>query len=70
MANYGPAVGGRGGASNFTVAGGLGAVATADLAVSSGQTLYVEVAGNGRDATNSSGGAGGFNGGGTGPGGH
>ena len=61
-------VGGHGGAGGAAdpVPGGLGAVATADIAVSPGQVLYVEVGGNG--ASDSSGGhsVGGFNGGGDG----
>ena len=44
--------------------GGFGAIVSADISVTPGQLLYVEVAGNGADAT--SGGAGGFNGGGEG----
>jgi outer membrane protein OmpA-like peptidoglycan-associated protein len=54
------AVGGRGGAANDAAGGigGFGATATADLAVASGNVLYVEVAGNG-----TTGGMGGFNGG-------
>ncbi len=57
------AVGGQGGAGSDAQAGagGLGATATADLTVTSGQVLYIEVAGNGTSA-----GAGGFNGGGAG----
>lgn len=54
--------GGTGGNQSFTN-GGFGAVAVADLAVSPGQTLYVEVGGNGGDGTVLSAGAAGFNGG-------
>ncbi len=54
------AVGGRGG--NTFTSGGFGAVAIADLAVTPGQTLYVEVAGNGQDRASGAG----FNGGGAG----
>src|SRR3954454_10821207 len=50
------AIGGHGGPS--AGAGGRDAKVTADVAVSGGQTLYVEVGDNGAD-----GGAGGFNGG-------
>lgn len=59
------AIGGRGGDGTGNVGGlgGLGAIATADLAVTPGQTLYIEVGGNGASATD--GGAGGFNGGGS-----
>jgi hypothetical protein len=61
------AVGGRGGTgSGAPAGGGFGAVAIADLAVTPGQVLYVNVGGNGEDAIGSSGGAGGFNGGGSG----
>jgi hypothetical protein len=67
------AIGGRGGTSSGGPAGGLGAVASADLAVTSGQVLYAEVAGNGGDGsttnggmTGFAGGPGGFNGGGAG----
>jgi hypothetical protein len=63
------AVGGKGGAGGNSGeypggAGGFGAFVTADLPVSPGEVLYVEVGGNGLDG--SSGGAGGFNGGGAG----
>ena len=60
------AVGGRGGTSgggtqpNTGASGGLGAVAAANLAVSPGQILFVNVGGNGAVVT------GGFNGGGAG----
>lgn len=59
------AIGGRGGDGEGNVGGlgGFGAIASADLAVTPGQTLYVEVGGNGDDAAD--GGAGGFNGGGS-----
>lgn len=53
------AVGGSGGAS--AVLGGAAAQVTADLAVTPGQVLYIEVGGRGKDGA--SGGAGGFNGG-------
>ena len=53
------AIGGAGGAS--AVFGGAAAQVTADLAVTPGQTLYIEVGGKGKDGA--SGGAGGFNGG-------
>jgi Glycine rich protein len=56
------AVGGAGGATN--AAGGAAAEVTGNLPVTPGQTLYVEVGGNGSGT-----GAGGFNGGGTGAGG-
>jgi hypothetical protein len=64
------AVGGHGGdapsLTTGTVSGGSGAVVTADLPVTAGQVLYVEVGGNG--APPSPGGAlGGFNGGGAAP---
>ena len=61
------AVGGRGGtgAANSN-SGGFGARATADLAVTPGQLLFVEVGGNGSDGSAAAGGAGGFNGGGSG----
>ena len=63
------AVGGAGGAGkgySKSIAGGFGAVASGDIAVSSGQILYVVVGGNGISPTGLPGGAGGFNGGGTG----
>lgn len=59
------AIGGAGGASG--VLGGAAAQVTADLAVTPGQTLYIEVGGKGKDGA--SGGAGGFNGGAAGGGG-
>lgn len=55
------ATGGRGGTS-FSGPGGFGAVVSADIRVTPGQTLYVEVGGNGADQSSS----GGFNGGGSG----
>lgn len=64
------AIGGRGGQGSPATGehhggfGGFGAIASADIAVTPGQVLYVEVAGNG--ASGSNGGAGGFNGGGAG----
>ena len=57
------AIGGSGG-SAAGVAGGAPARVSADLPVTAGGVLYVEVAGNGESAEN--GGAGGFNGGGVG----
>jgi hypothetical protein len=61
------AIGGKGGANSYqTVAGGFGAVVSADIAVTPGQLLIVVVGGNGGDATSGTGGAGGFNGGGAG----
>ncbi len=59
------AIGGSGGASG--VAGGVAANVTADLSVTPGQTLYVEVGGDG-DNGGAVGGVGGFNGGGAGGG--
>jgi hypothetical protein len=60
------AVGGRGGTgSGAPVGGGFGAVAIADLAVTPGQVLYVNVGEKGENASGFSGGAGGFNGGGS-----
>ena len=53
------AVGARGGAGGAGLPGGAGATVTADVSVVPGETLFVEVGGNG--TTN---GAGGFNGGG------
>jgi hypothetical protein len=55
------ATGGRGGTS-FSGPGGFGAVVSADVAVTPGHSLYVEVGGNGADQSSS----GGFNGGGAG----
>jgi Glycine rich protein len=59
------AVGGSGGAAGTGMApGGFGGTASADLSVSAGQVLYVEVGGNGGPGSGSR--AGGFNGGGGG----
>jgi hypothetical protein len=59
------AVGGRGGIGTGSGApGGMGARVTTDLSVSPGQTVFVEVGGNGEDGAGNSGGKGGFNGGG------
>jgi Divergent InlB B-repeat domain/Glycine rich protein len=59
------AIGGAGGPVGSTSA--LGAQATADLSVTPGEVLYVEVGGNGGASTNlSNAGVGGFNGGGDG----
>ena len=61
------AIGGMGGKGQFAPnAGGLGAVVSADIAVTPGQTLFVDVAGNGANATQGIGGSGGLNGGGAG----
>jgi hypothetical protein len=63
------AIGGKGGAGDESqpgAIGGFGAMASGDIAVTPGQTLFVEVGGNGATATNGSSGApgaGGFNGG-------
>jgi hypothetical protein len=59
-------ISGRGGTSG-TAAGGGAAEVIGDLSVTPGQTLYIEVGGNGKDT--GEGGAGGFNGGGNGAGG-
>ena len=60
------AAGGRGsGGSTSMIAGGRGAMVSATIAVSPGQTLYVEVGGVGGDANVKQGGAAGFNGGGS-----
>lgn len=56
------AIGGSGGTGDSS--GGQAAQVTADLAVSPGQTLFIEVGGKGKGAE--AGGAGGFNGGGAG----
>ncbi|HEY6888823.1 MAG TPA: glycine-rich protein [Solirubrobacter sp.] len=56
------AVGGHGG-NLWAAPGGMGAVAVADVPVTAGATLYVEVGGNGADVN-----TGGFNGGGGGAG--
>jgi hypothetical protein len=62
------AIGGRGGtgAANTTSPGGFGGVATADVKVTPGAILLVNVGGNGASPGNGSGGAGGYNGGGAG----
>lgn len=61
------AVGGSGGAGGGPPApGGRGAVATADLAVTPGEVLYIVVGGNGGSSSSSAAGSGGFNGGGAG----
>lgn len=59
------AVGAPGGSSG-SGSGGLGAQASTDLSVTPGETLYIEVGGNGSDASFANGGSGGFNGGGNG----
>ena len=56
-------VGGHGGAGNQGQAGGVAATATATIAVTPGETLYAEVAGNGAPATASGEGLGGYGGG-------
>jgi hypothetical protein len=59
--------GGIGGSVEGTAgAGGLGAVASGNLGVTPGQTLYVEVGGSGESGQEPSKGTGGFNGGGSG----
>lgn len=58
------AIGGKGGDGENGAIGGFGAVVGADLAVTPGQTLFVEVGSNGTDGID--GGEGGFNGGGEG----
>ena len=60
------AVGGHGGTGNGGAAGGLGATATATLAVTPGETLYAEVAGDGEPVTETAFGVGGYGGGGGG----
>lgn len=63
------AIGGKGGdfpGSSTSEAGGDGARAVADVAVTPGQVLYVEVGGNGGAPSICTGGAGGFNEGGNG----
>jgi hypothetical protein len=55
------AVGGEGGTGNGSQLGGKGGVASADLPVTPGSTLYIEVGGNGATVD-----TGGFNGGGVG----
>jgi Divergent InlB B-repeat domain len=60
------AIGGSGGSFGLDL-GGFGAQASADIAVTPGELLYVEVGGNGSDGNaDGTGGAGGFNGGGAG----
>ena len=59
------AIGGKGGGArikNSSLAGGAGAKASADLVVSPGQALYVEVGGEGSYPVLENGGLGGFNG--------
>jgi len=61
------AIGGRGGTgATAPAAGGFGGVATADLKVTPGEILLVNVGGNGGSPTGAPGGAGGYNGGGAG----
>jgi Glycine rich protein len=61
------AIGGAGGlGAHNPASGGLGAVVSGDVAVKPGQTLFVDVAGNGANANNGIGGSGGLNGGGAG----
>jgi hypothetical protein len=61
------AIGGKGGkGAHNSAPGGFGAVVSADIAVTPGQTLFVSVAGNGGDASQGVGGSGGLNGGGAG----
>src|SRR4051794_3161999 len=63
------AIGGHGGAGVGS-AGGAANLVAADIPVTGGQTLYVEVAGNGKDSNDATNpGQGGFNGGGNGAGG-
>jgi hypothetical protein len=58
------AVGGKGGTgAGNSAPGGFGGVVAADVAVTPGQLLYVNVGGNGLDATGAAGAGGGFNGG-------
>jgi hypothetical protein len=59
-------VGGYGAPGNGGFGGGTGATMTATLAVSPGQTLYAEVAGDGEAATEIDPGSGGYGGGGAG----
>jgi len=66
------AVGARGGGASGLASGaegGFGAVVSGDVAVSPGETLYVEVGGAGGKGTGTGTGTGGFNGGGAGAGG-
>jgi len=60
-------IGGAGGQGGVAASGGAAAEVTADLEVTPGETLYIEVAGSGED--NAGGGEGGFNGGADGGGG-
>jgi hypothetical protein len=60
------AVGGKGGTGTASTGGGFGAVASADIPIGPGTTLYIAVAGNGSNGSNGGPGAGGYNGGGTG----
>jgi hypothetical protein len=61
------AIGGRGGTGGQSgAAGGFGATATADIPVTAGQVLFIEVAGNGSAAVLGASGTAGFNGGGAG----
>ncbi|HET8814049.1 MAG TPA: glycine-rich protein [Solirubrobacterales bacterium] len=60
-------IGGSGGQGGVAAEGGAAAEVMADLEVTPGETLYIEVGGTGKD--NSEGGAGGFNGGANGGGG-
>jgi hypothetical protein len=60
------AIGGRGGTGQGGVAGGVGAVATANVPITPGAVLYIEVGGNGAGATPAGPGPAGFNGGGGG----
>lgn len=60
-------IGGAGGQGGVAASGGAAAEVTADLEVTPGETLYIEVGGSGKD--NAAGGAGGFNGGANGGGG-
>src|SRR4051812_37628472 len=61
------AIGAQGGSG--TGAGGLGHQVTGDVAVTPGQTVYVEVGGNGKNSGDAAPDHGGFNGGGNGAGG-
>jgi Bacterial Ig-like domain len=53
------AAGGRGGEGNYEVEGGFGAKVTGDLPVTPGQTLYLQVGGNGERGGDRGGGGGG-----------
>jgi hypothetical protein len=58
------AVGGRGGSGSTGMgSGGFGAIATADVPVTPGQVLYIDVAGNGGDGSGTTAGKAGVNGG-------